>query len=125
MNSRICPSYFFHYTHPPALPLLEPTPRETLIYLYQKAISLDVEVDKSEARLINSFPGKEIFGGSFLSKDSFPEGKNHPILLKGKSTDVQQRRKKDECYESSDGIRSRGDRQFLTCEGKTSKRFEL
>lgn len=57
MNSRISPSYFFHYTQPPALPLLEPTPGVTSIYLYHKAIELDVEVDESEARLVNSFPG--------------------------------------------------------------------
>lgn len=37
---------------------------------------------------------------------------------------MQPRRKKDECYESLDGIRSRGDRPFLKWEGKTSKRFE-
>lgn len=53
MNSRISPSYFFHYTQPPALPLLEPTPGVTSIYLYHKAIELDVEVDESEARLVN------------------------------------------------------------------------
>lgn len=49
-------------------------------------IPLMTEINK--ARLINAFPGKEIFGGSFLSKDSFPEGQNHPILLKGKRTAI-------------------------------------
>jgi len=62
----------------------------------------------------------------FLNSFSPDQTKNHKAKISIKqNTDVQQRRKKDECYESLDGIRSRGDRPFLTCEGKTSKRLEL
>lgn len=46
-------------------------------------------------------------------------------IKRGKEYRCAAEKEKDECYESLDGIRSRGDRPFLTWEGKTSKTFEL